>query len=137
MRRADSLCFMAGWYAFPGGGVNRSDAEEPVSGVAENALGSEDPAAGTGRLQACAIRELFEEIGILLTQQGLTTRRSPSPDWKSELHSLRQELLESKVSLSGVAHRLDVTLDASRLVFAGRWITPPSSPVLCWRRSMC
>lgn len=98
VRRADSLPFMGGWHAFPGGGLSRADAAVPVTGEPQG-VGEFPPAAGFPEslidepgpdilpgLVACAIRELHEETGILLE-------------------------------------------DASRLVWAGRWLTPPFAPV--------
>ena len=88
MKRSESLPFMGGWHAFPGGGLSRSDAGLPVSG--EPHLPSDaPPAAGIPEslrdldepspdllpgLAACALRELFEETGILALHPGRRSR---------------------------------------------------------------
>ena len=73
VRRAQSLRFMGGWHAFPGGRLSSSDGAAPVHGVVDGADAyalSGQPAAHT----ACAFRELFEEAGFLPSQANSPTR---------------------------------------------------------------
>jgi glyoxylase-like metal-dependent hydrolase (beta-lactamase superfamily II)/8-oxo-dGTP pyrophosphatase MutT (NUDIX family) len=135
IRRADELPFMGGWHAFPGGGVSRSDASLPVNGTPAGA-GEGPPAAGFPEsfgggteepgpdlvpgLLAGVLRELFEEAGLLLA--------TPTPD-PGSLAEARRALLAKEISFADVLTRLGATLDASRLVWAGRWVTPPFAPV--------
>ena len=67
--------FLAGFYVFPGGGVRENDWSEEMLGhcrglsraQAQQLLGGElSPELSLGHCVA-AIRELFEEVGILLT----------------------------------------------------------------------
>src|SRR5260221_13273305 len=58
VRRADALQFLGGFHAFPGGRMSRSDRDVPVRG-------REGEAAA---LVVCAVRELFEETGVLLAR---------------------------------------------------------------------
>lgn len=134
VKRAETLAFMGGWHAFPGGGLSRSDAGIPVSGQPQ--LASDDPAAGgipeslygldepspdlLPGLAACALRELFEETGILLS--------SPTVD-PEELPELRRALLAGERGFADILKALEVKLDASPLVYAGRWVTPPFAPL--------
>jgi len=134
VKRAESLPFMGGWHAFPGGGLSRSDAQLPVSG--EPQTGAEaPPAAGLPEslrgldepgpdilpgLAACALRELFEETGILLS--------TPDVD-PEDLPEARRALLAGERSFAEVLRGFEVRLDASPLVYAGRWVTPPFAPV--------
>jgi endoribonuclease LACTB2 len=134
VKRSENLPFMGGWHAFPGGGLSRSDAQLPVSG--DPLTGSEaPPAAGLPEslrdldelgpdllpgLAACALRELFEETGILVS--------TPAVD-PEELPEARRALLASERSFAEVLAGFGVRLDASPLVYAGRWVTPPFAPV--------
>jgi ribonuclease/clavin/mitogillin len=134
VKRSEQLAFMGGWHAFPGGGMSRSDAALPVSGEPQVAA-DEPPAAGLPEtlrdpeapgpdivpgLVACALRELFEETGILLS--------TPAVD-PEELPELRRALLAGERTFADILKALDVKLAASPLVYAGRWVTPPFAPV--------
>src|SRR5260221_14511821 len=85
VKRAEQLAFMGGWHAFPGGGMSRSDAALPVSGepqVALDASPATDEALGPDLLPglaACALRELFEETGILLSIPAVDPEELPEP----------------------------------------------------------
>jgi endoribonuclease LACTB2 len=135
IRRADELPFMGGWHAFPGGGLSRSDAALAVSGTPAGAGegpeaagfpeslggGSADPGPDlVPGLLAAALRELFEEVGLLLATP------APEPAAREEA---RRALLAKEAGFADVLTRLGATLDASRLVWAGRWVTPPFAPV--------
>jgi ribonuclease/clavin/mitogillin len=134
VKRSEALAFMGGWHAFPGGGLSRSDAALPVSGEPQLASDA-PPAAGLPSsapdldeagpdllpgLAACALRELFEETGILVS--------SPAVD-PEDLPELRRALLAGERSFEDVLKTLGVKLQASPLVYAGRWVTPPFAPL--------
>jgi glyoxylase-like metal-dependent hydrolase (beta-lactamase superfamily II)/8-oxo-dGTP pyrophosphatase MutT (NUDIX family) len=130
LRRGRGLPFMAGWHAFPGGGVDRADAALPVAGAPWHPAPEEptrpspdwsadlDPDLAPG-VAAAALRELFEEAGLLLLRDG----RVADPE------RLRTELLARRASLSAALAAAGAALDAGRLAFAGRWLTPPFSPL--------
>ncbi len=126
IERGRQLPFMAGWYAFPGGALERQDEQLPLVGsVAHDALArtAHSPDADVAALDAdlapgvvgCALRELFEETGVLLAD----------PAGIPSLTAFRSACLEKRVDFApGLAGR-GARLDASRLAFAGRWLTPP------------
>lgn len=121
--RAATMAFAAGVVAFPGGGVDPTDAE-PVSDWTgpdapwwSAALGS--PTGG--ELVVAAVRELFEEVGVLLAggASGQLVRAA------GELAAARDELAAHRTSLSSLlaSHRLSLRSDLLRPW--ARWITPP------------
>ncbi|MCB9377166.1 MAG: MBL fold metallo-hydrolase [Holophagales bacterium] len=131
LRRGRSLPFMGGWYAFPGGAVDRADVALPLAGVPAHP----DPAARTSGLPdqeelpealdlsagvaAAALRELFEETGVLLGAN------LPA----AALAELRAECLTRSGAFGDGLRAQGIAPDAGRLTFAGRWLTPPFTPV--------
>jgi ribonuclease/clavin/mitogillin len=136
VKRGEALPFMGGWHAFPGGGLSRSDAEIAVIPPAASA--EPDPAPG---ILACAVRELFEETGILLARPAGAAETVPpgigagppppamagTPE-PARVVEARRALLGGR-SFAAVLQDLGCVADASRLVHAGRWLTPPFAPL--------
>jgi glyoxylase-like metal-dependent hydrolase (beta-lactamase superfamily II)/8-oxo-dGTP pyrophosphatase MutT (NUDIX family) len=135
VKRAETLAFMGGWHAFPGGGWSRADPALPLRGEPQMPLENHPPSAGIPEslrdldapspdllpgLIACALRELFEETGVLVCAPAVDPERLPE---------LRRALLAGERSFAEVLKELEVKLDASPLVYAGRWTTPPFAPV--------
>ncbi len=115
-----------GLASFPGGGVSKADIDLPLIGqptVSHDAnfprydIQEVDPDL-THAIIAAGLRELWEETGILLTQP------TTDPARQVELESLRSG---GESALADWLRANNASLDASRLVFAGRWITPPIS----------
>ncbi len=139
VRRSPALRFMGGWYAFPGGTLARSDVEVAVAAEPAGTSGStfSDPGpevAGADRrrlgpdlapgLVACAVRELFEETGLLLAAGALGS----DPDVDG-LGDARRRLLAHETRFADLIADHAWMLDAAPLVFAGRWLTPPVAPL--------
>ncbi len=139
VRRAATMPFMGGWHAFPGGGLSRRDrgVEVPgaplsVDGTPEDGGFPEGLTAGLDEvapnllpgLVACAIRELFEETGLL----PLAREPGASPD-ADGLETARKRVLRRELGVLEAARELGLDVDASRLVWAGRWLTPPLGPL--------
>ena len=85
-QRGAAAAFMPNKFVFPGGAVDACDASVAVSGAETAPLGERLSAAAApgaaSALLACAIRELWEETGLILGQPG--TWDGPAPaDWAS------------------------------------------------------
>jgi glyoxylase-like metal-dependent hydrolase (beta-lactamase superfamily II)/8-oxo-dGTP pyrophosphatase MutT (NUDIX family) len=111
VKRARTLAFMANYYAFPGGQRDPADAETPVL----NGEGNDD------EMRVAAVRELFEETGVLVAKG--VEHLAPE-----KLIALRQELISEQASFKDLLAREGLAIDAGLLVEAPRWVTPAHSP---------
>ena len=112
IKRESTLAFAGGFYAFPGGRVDATDASVPVSGATEK----------EAALVAAAARELFEETGVLV---GDGADHVPP----SALASFRRALLDEKRSFPEFLREQGLRVRARDFLSAGRWITPPWLPI--------
>jgi 8-oxo-dGTP pyrophosphatase MutT (NUDIX family) len=124
IRRAATMAFASGMYAFPGGSVDPRDATGAVawSGPSDVDWGVRlglEPAAA--RAVVCAaVRELFEEAGVLLSNvEDVRDAR-----WEEA----RQALVSRERSLSEFLAARDLVLRSELLVPWARWITPEFEP---------
>ncbi|MDP1826400.1 MAG: MBL fold metallo-hydrolase [Archangium sp.] len=111
LEREAKLRFAGGFYAFPGGRVDASDAQVPVAGL---------PGPGA-KWVVTAARELFEETGVLKARGA--ERLAPL-----ELDELRRAVLDETLGFGALLQQRGLTLHAEDFVPAGRWITPPFVP---------
>lgn len=124
IRRASTMAFASGMYAFPGGSVDPRDAaaRPPWSGPADVDWGRRlDQPPGPARAVVCAaVRELFEESAVLLS----TVADTRGDEWEAA----RQALVARQVSLSDLLTARDLRLRSELLVPWARWVTPEFEP---------
>ncbi len=84
LRRGSGHRFLPGYVVFPGGAVDRQDVE-----LAARWFGTGEEAA-----RACAVRELIEETGLVLTGDGLADAPAHAIDAVSESPPARDALRE-------------------------------------------
>ena len=111
VRRSEKLAFLGGFYAFPGGQLDPSDAATPV----ENCVDTQ-----TASLISCAARELFEELGVLVARGGDALT-------KGQRASLLDDLEQERMSWPTLLKHYDLCLDSNDFTSVGRWVTPPFS----------
>lgn len=129
LTRTSTMVFAAGATVFPGGGVDPADYRlpadqhliSPASAAPAAAFGDDESLALP--LAAAAVRETFEESGVLL---GLPTGFPlPSAETRSRT---RRALEAQELSIWEFFSTLGALPDFSALHRAGRWITPEGRP---------
>jgi 8-oxo-dGTP pyrophosphatase MutT (NUDIX family) len=132
VRRVIQSDFMPDVYVFPGGSVSKDDrAAELVDGLCKPvAISPGDPeghtSLGSGA-RAAAIRELFEEAGILLAYQAEKLLAMPEQEVE-RFAAYRNAFNERKGSLVEMAHTEQLTLATNLLDYFAHWITPEGMP---------
>jgi 8-oxo-dGTP pyrophosphatase MutT (NUDIX family) len=97
LRRNRKASFMSNAFVFPGGKIDPDD----------------------GSAEVAAVRELFEEAGVLLTDRPLAP--DAQADW-------RRRLLANEVTFAALLAAEGLRPDATRLHFWSRWVTPSFEP---------
>lgn len=120
------MAFAGDMHVFPGGRVDAADADAGLAArsvrTAEEAAlvlgGDLDPAVALAA-HVAAIRELFEEAGVLLATVAARD---------ADLAVARTALLRGETDLPALAARLDLRLRTDLLVPLSRWVTPSNFP---------
>lgn len=125
-RRPSTMAFAAGMMVFPGGRVDPGDGDARL--VARSSLDPDQAALRLGgaiepapaaALHVAAVREMYEEAGVLLAD---------GPADGTDTTALRIDLLSGRVAFADIADRLDLRLRPDRLVPIARWVTPAAYP---------
>ena len=129
LRRVKSMAFAGGMYVFPGGSVDPRDADHDMPWVGPS------PAQWTSILTAdvhlaralvcAAVRETFEESGVLLTcsASGALPVRVDA-DWEAD----RQALVDRTLSFSEFLEQRALAVHTESLRPWAHWITPEFEP---------
>ncbi|HTA07194.1 MAG TPA: NUDIX hydrolase [Streptosporangiaceae bacterium] len=130
LRRKASMAFAPGAFVFPGGSVDARDADEQVAWAGPDAAEwgriFDAPPAQARALVCAAVRETFEESGVLLAGE---SRESVVADTTSDAFEAdRHALLDRSVSLAELLGQRGLVLRADLLRPWSRWITPVVEP---------
>jgi 8-oxo-dGTP pyrophosphatase MutT (NUDIX family) len=126
LRRRSSMAFAPGAFVFPGGSVDTRDAEIEVGwagpGAPEWGRVIDAPADLARALVCAAVRETFEECGVLLAgpTADSVVAGTRGEDWEAD----RAALLARSVSLAGLLRRRGLVLRSDLLRPWSQWITP-------------
>ncbi|MDX5336073.1 MAG: MBL fold metallo-hydrolase [Marinobacter sp.] len=127
LQRTWEAIFLPGYYVFPGGAVNEqeSEAQPHVVGV-EDADISQTMSLDEGGadFMLAAVRECFEEAGVLLAQDGSGQLIGADHPVLGE----RQALFRDEVSLAQLCEKHGLVVPLDRLAYLSHWVTPPGPP---------
>lgn len=146
LRRSEASHFVPDVYVFPGGTVDSQDRTEQAfaraCGVDAGALATQfraqiepsfpapfatPPEPEAAALLIAAIRELYEEAGVLLA---CDTEGSPLSDadlapHRERLHSDRLRVQNGEIAFTQVLQEVHAYANAHALALFSQWITPP------------
>lgn len=127
MQRTWDATFMPGFYVFPGGAVDEADPRcAPYLSGGDDASVSHDMSIGEGgsHYMVAAIRECFEEAGVLLAlDDSGATLTSDHPVFRE-----RDGMIAGDQTLAAVCHQYGLSLPLDRIAYLAHWITPPGPP---------
>ena len=110
LRRPDTTRFAAGAYVFAGGVIDESDGSSEALELLPAGMRATEGAAAVA-----ALREMFEETGLLPGDRPVDPRRAAK---------VRERLLAGECGLAVAAATLGATFEHLRAVYFSRWITP-------------
>ena len=134
MRRHRDQVFMGGAYVFPGGRLDQADADPELAACiggfraadAKRLLQETDlPEATALGLFVAAIRETFEEAGVLLARDARgSVVDLADPETATRFSTYRLELHEERLTLAELVRREGLIFAPDLLIPYAHWITP-------------
>jgi 8-oxo-dGTP pyrophosphatase MutT (NUDIX family) len=128
-RRSATMAFLGGMYCFPGGTLRDEDCSDAMlrraAGLTPNQareiVGAHFAPRKALGLWLAAIRELFEEVGILLASKVSGERLTLANGRLGQIHAA---LLEKSLSFQALLEKENLLCDAARLHYFSHWQTP-------------
>lgn len=126
--RVSGMAFAGGMTVFPGGGVDPRDADVTVAWAGPDprvwAEAFDCPTALARALVCAAVRETFEECGVLLAGPSAETVVEDAV----QFHDARERLAARELSLAEFLDDAGLVLRADLLRPWSSWVTPPQEP---------
>jgi len=126
--------FLGGHHVFPGGSIDEQDfakeSRERVLGLDKDFANNlneiyEDPSI----FWIIAIRELFEETGILLATKETGNLIAINGENKKEFQRYQEDLQKNRETMTNILIKENLYYDASSVKYFGRLVTPAMSPI--------
>jgi len=133
-KRHENARFMSEHHVFPGGSIEEQDltkeSRERLVGLEEDVLDNlkevcDDPS----NLWVIAIRELFEEAGILIATKKTGNSLGKIEDKPKKIKKYQKKLQKKRMTMTNVLTKENLYYSASDLRYFGRLITPKLSPI--------
>jgi 8-oxo-dGTP pyrophosphatase MutT (NUDIX family) len=132
VRRHHRAAFMANAYVFPGGRVDAADSAPTtvarLDGLDLEALAARSHGLTTADEAAahavCAIRETFEEAGVLLARRAAALVQTASGPDRARFADHREALNTGRLAFGELLEAEELRLAGDQLVYFAHWITP-------------
>ena len=121
----------SGAFVFPGGTLDAADGRWHAQCIGlDDAQASRrlDVASGGLDYYVAAIRECFEEAGVLLACDAAGELAVLDAHEVRTVEALRAQLRRGEIGLGELCQRLSLRLAADRLAYHSHWLTPPGLP---------
>lgn len=130
LRRVSGMAFAPNSMVFPGGGCDARDGDHPVPWAGPSLaqwaerLGCTEPESQMA--VAAAVREVFEECGVLLASESVDGPLADvsDPRWRE----VRDGLVRRELSLAGVLEEAGLLLRSDLMAVKAHWVTPEFEP---------
>ncbi len=132
MKRHPDDRFLPGYHVFPGGAVDENDVpqcrnfDQYIDGLNLDFI--EDKINYITHVM-CAIRETFEESGILLADSHGTYFSMDAPDVHERFSLYRKKVFKGEISMSQMLLQENLEPSFKSLHYITRWVTPVYSPI--------
>jgi len=124
VKRHHQIDFISGALVFPGGKVDKRDNDADLADFVD---GGDDWSGEMRALGAAAIREAFEESGILLARDH-ATGHFVNDERLATLEHYRQALDKHEIGIADMLRSENLRLALDQLVRFAHWITPEHMP---------
>ncbi|MEI9931337.1 MAG: NUDIX domain-containing protein [Rhizomicrobium sp.] len=124
VKRHHQIDFISGALVFPGGKVDKRDNDADLIELSDGVEGWSDEMRALG---AAAIREAFEESGILLARDA-SSGEFVNGERLSALEAYRQALDKHEIGVADMLRKENLKLALDQLARFAHWITPEHMP---------
>ena len=131
LRRTHGAAFGGGAYVFPGGALDAADSDGDIahSGMDDTqASRLLDVDRGGLAYWIAAVRECYEEAGLLLAYEGAELLALDDPAKLAEFAGLRKKLIAGEITVAELCRSRGLRLALDRLAYLSHWITGPGAP---------
>ena len=131
-RRPDGMPFLGSMYCYPGGTVSKEDCRAAMVSrtvgrtpiEARRIIGPAFTPTQAIGLWVAAVREVFEEVGVLLAADSTGAKMSMTPERAGRLIQHHHDVSEKRLSFSALLEREQLYCDLASLSHFSSWQTP-------------
>jgi 8-oxo-dGTP pyrophosphatase MutT (NUDIX family) len=133
-KRHEKARFMSEHHVFPGGSIDEQDSTKKsitkLVGMNKTIINNlKDICDDPSNLWIAAIRELFEEAGILIATKKSENSLGKIETKPKKLKKYQKKLQKNQITMTDVLTKEDLYYSAKNLTYFGRFITPEISPI--------